>query len=252
MTTILTSDVLLVEQKGSVAWITLNRPNKCNALDTELNAALRTACQSLPKDVAIVVLRGNGRHFCAGSDLKDLYQVDRREAERVIRLEMEACQALAALPQLTIALVHGKCYGGGAFLPLYCDLRIGRAGVEFALPEVALGWVPPYGLERLLANTPRAFALEMLLSGRTCGEHEALEKGWIHRLMAEEAEEMSYVDALAAIPPQTLLDTCVLTSANNLQEMREADEKALAAFLDHFDTDQARNTVASFIEKKRR
>jgi len=252
MTTMSNSEVLLVERKGSIVWITLNRSHKCNALDTELNAALLAACESLPEDVAIVVLRGSGKHFCAGSDLKDLYQVDRSEAERVIRLEMEACQALAALPQLTVALVHGKCYGGGAILPLYCDLRIGRPGVEFALPEVALGWVPPYGLERLLANTPHAFALEMLLSGRTCGDREALEKGWIHRLMAEEAEELSYLDALARIPQQTLLDTCALTTADDLHEMYKADEKALAAFLNHFDTDEARNTIASFVEKKRR
>lgn len=242
---------LLLEQKGSIAWITLNRPNKCNALNTTLSMALTTACHSLAKDVAVVVLRGNGRHFCTGSDLTDLNHADRCAAEHVIRLEIGACHALAALPQLTVAIVHGKCYGGGALLPLYCDLRIGLSGVEFALPEVALGWVPPFGIERLLANTHRTFALEMLLSGRVCGDKEALEMGWIHRLLAAEDAGSSYLDMLAGIPRQTLADTRALTIARDLQQMCEADDKAFAAFLNHFDTDQARSMIASFVERKR-
>lgn len=251
MSLTVSSEVLLVERRGSIAWVTLNRPSKCNALDTELNAALIAACQSLTEEVAVVVLRGSGKHFCAGSDLKDLYQVDRREAKRVIQLEMDACHALASLPQLTVAVLQGKCYGGGAILPLYCDLRIGRTGVEFALPEVPLGWVPPYGIERLLANVPRGFAFEMLLSGRVCGDKEALEKSWLHRLTTSEEDESFYLEQLANIPRRTLADACTLIAPKNLNAMYEADERALAAFLNHFDTDQARATIAAFIERKR-
>jgi enoyl-CoA hydratase/carnithine racemase len=245
------SDVLLVERKGPLVFITLNRPEKYNALNVDLNVAFTRALHSIAADAAVVVLRGAGKHFCAGSDLYDLYKVDRREAERVIRLEMEASHALAALPQLTVALVHGKCFGGGAFLPLYCDLRIGRADVEFACPEVSLGWAPPFGLERLLANLPSSFALEMLLSGRVCGDKEALEKGWLHWLTTTEEDEFSYLEKLAQIPRRTLIDTLALVRPKNLQEMQTADERALAAFLDHFDTDHARNKIASFVEKKR-
>lgn len=250
MSTAVSSEVLLVERRGPIVWMTLNRPGKCNALNMDLNAALTAACQSLPEDVAVVALRGSGKHFCAGSDLKDLYQVDLHEAERVIRLEMDACQALASLPQLTVAVLHGKCYGGGAILPLYCDLRIGSAGVEFALPEVQLGWAPPYGIERLLASVPRGFALEMLLSGRTCGDKEALEKNWLHRLTAHEEDESLYLEQLASIPRRTLMDTCALAAPKNLSAMHEADDRALAAFLDHFDADRARTRIAAFIERK--
>ena len=251
MTILSSPEVLLVEQRGSIAQFTLNRPDKCNALNIDLNIALTRACESLPKEVTIVVLSGNGRHFCAGSDLTDLYQIDHREVERVIELEMHACHALAALPQLTVAIMQGKCYGGGALLPLYCDLRIGFQGVEFALPEVSLGWTPPYGLERLLATVPPSFALEMLLSGRTCGDREALERGLLHRLMATGEETRSYLEQLAAIPHRTLTDTYALTHSKNLERMREADQRALAAFLNHFDTDRARNMIASFVDRKR-
>lgn len=250
MSTPPSEEVLRIEQKGSVVFLTLNRPNKYNALSVELNEALLQAIQSLPIDSAVVVLRGEGKHFCCGSDLKDLYQVDRAEAERVIRIELEACLALAKLPQLTVASLHGKCFGGGAFLPLYCDFRIGHPGVEFALPEVSLGWVPPYGLERLRANVPQAFALDFLISGRICGDKEALEKGLVHRLMTTE-EELPFLEKLAQIPRTTMADTLSLGYPKDHALIRTADELALAAFLNHFDTDHARNKIASFVEKKR-
>jgi enoyl-CoA hydratase/carnithine racemase len=243
--------VLLVERKGPIALITLNRPTKYNALNIEINRALTDACKSLSGDVAVVVLRGAGKHFCAGSDLNDLYMVDRKEAERVLRLEMEAAHALLALSALTVAVVHGKCYGGGGILPLYCDLRIGRDGVEFALPEVSLGWVPPYGIGRLLANVPPAFALDVLLSGRVCHDREALDKGWLHRLAGTDDDLFPYLDKLAQIPRRTLADTLALSHPKNLPAIQKADEAALAAFLDHFDTDHARNKIASFVERKR-
>ena len=244
-------DVLLIERKGAVAVLTLNRPSKCNALSVEMNVALSLACASIPTDVGLVVLRGNGKHFCAGSDLKDLYDVDRKEAARVLRIELEACLALARLPQPTVALMHGKCLGGGAILPLYCDLRIGRVGMEVSLPEVSLGWAPPYGLECLRANVSKSFALEMLLSGRACGDREVLEHGWIHRLMNSEDEEQAYLERLMAIPRQTLTDTLALTAPKDLEAICAADHLAMEAFLNHFDTDHARKQIASFFEKKR-
>jgi enoyl-CoA hydratase/carnithine racemase len=244
-------EVLVVEQKDSVVWLTLNRPAKCNALDVELNEALLRTLQTIPSEASIVVVRGAGRHFCAGSDLKDLHQVDRTEAARVMQIELEACLALAGLPQLTVALTHGKCLGGGAILPLYCDLRIGRAGVSFMLPEVSLGWAPPYGLERLAASVPRPFALDMLLSGRVCGDEEALRQGWIQRLTKSGPEEHDLIAQLAGIPRPTLLDTLSLAATKDLKAIRAADDLAMKAFLNHFDTDHARGRIASFFEKKR-
>ena len=246
------SETLSVKREGTVVWLTLNRPDKCNALSVELNRALLEACRTLAADVAVVVLQGAGRHFCAGSDLMDLYKVDRAEARRVLQLETDACHALAALPQLTVAILHGKCHGGGAILPLYCDLRLGRPGVEFSLPEGNLGWAPPYGIERIEANLRRSFVLDMLLSGRACGDQEALRQGWINHLVGGDAgAEAEYIGRLARLQPSILRDTVALASPKNPGLMRAADEKALATFLTHFDTDHARAQIARFVEKKR-
>jgi enoyl-CoA hydratase/carnithine racemase len=249
----LLSSTLQVEQQGAVASLTLNRPARCNAINVELSTAIISACSDLCLNpgVSVVVVRGNGRHFCAGSDLNDLYQVDRQEAERVIRLEIDACCALAALPQLTVALMHGKCFGAGAVLPLYCDLRIGRAGVELAMPEVPLGWAPPYGLERLITNVPRSAGIEMLLSGRICGDKEALAKGWLHRLLETEESAQPLIEQLAEIPQRVVRDTLALTYARDIAVIRAADEKALATFLSHFDSEYAREKISAFIHRKR-
>ena len=89
---------------------------------------------------------------------------------------MDACFALSALPQSTVAVVHGMCFGGGAALPLYCDFRLGYPGVEFAIPEILIGWLPAWALNRMLMTLPLPFVLEMLLSGRSCSTQEALQR----------------------------------------------------------------------------
>ncbi|MGH9342158.1 MAG: enoyl-CoA hydratase/isomerase family protein [Terriglobia bacterium] len=241
---------VLVEQKGPVTWVTLNRPHKHNALNTEMSAALARACKALTRDVEIVVLRGSGKNFCAGSDVMDLYAVDSRAAAAVIQLEMDAGYAFAALPQLTIAVLHGKCCGGGAMLPLYCDMRIGYAGVELALPETRLGWAPPYGIERLVADTSAAFALDMLLTGRVCGDKEALASGWLQRLVNGEAEVSGLIEQLLQTPGQTRKDTLALARARRLPAAQKADGLAFEAFLNHFDTEYARQSIAAFVKRK--
>jgi enoyl-CoA hydratase/carnithine racemase len=242
--------ILEVQRKGPIAALTLNRPSRCNALDEELNRALLQACNELrdDKQIKVVVLRGNGRHFCGGSDLNDLYKADREVAARVIGLEVDVCYALSSLPQCTVAVLHGKCFGGGAALPLYCDLRLGYMGVEFAMPEVPLGWVPPWGLNRMLANLPRPFALEMLLSGRSCSTEEALRNGWIQRVLEEGDDGHAFIASLAALPACAREDTLRLTAPRDADAILADDRNAFAAFLDHFDSDHARATVSHFIE----
>ena len=242
------SKVVTIEQERSIVTITLNRPDKCNALSAGLSTVLVQACESVSSDADIVILRGNGRHFCAGSDLRELQAANLQEAERLIQLEIDACHAIASLPQLTIAITHGKCYGGGAILPLYCDLRIGLPGVEYALPEVPFGWIPPYGLHQMMKALPPSFALEMTLSGRTCREAEALDKGWIHWL-ERDGETPSHLNQVLQLNPETLRDTVSLIANKNLEQMRRSDRAALHLFLKHLNSEHARSKLAKFKTK---
>ncbi len=90
----------------------------------------------------------------------------------------------------------------------------------------------------------------MLLTGRVCGDREAAERGWIHRLATVE-EEYALLEAFAQIPHLTLRDTMQLACPNDMDVIRRADDLAMTAFINHFDTDHARNKIASFVEKKR-
>jgi enoyl-CoA hydratase/carnithine racemase len=245
--------MILEHRTGSVAWLHLNRATKCNALCLSLNQAIIDSCKRLEHDpnTSVVVLAGEGRHFCAGVDLHDLYGADRAEAERVIRVAMEACWALAALPQLIIALLHGKCLGGGAMLPLYCDLRVGDGSVILALPEVQLGWPPPYGIASLQSRLGRERALHYLLSGESCTARDALLQGWLDVLVEDRAAAEAYVQKIGVIETMLLQSTLCLTPRPDLETVRAVDEQALIAFLDAFDTEEAKRAVAGFVERRK-
>ena len=102
------------------------------------------------------------------------------------------------------------------------------------------------------ANLRRSFVLDLLLSGRSCGDEEALRQGWINHLLGPDPDAaVPYLDQLAQRQPAVLRDTIALTAPKDLARMRAADERALATFLNHFDTDQARGHIARFVERKR-
>ncbi len=152
------ADVLTVtEPSPEVAVVTLNRPDKRNALSAELKRALTQAARKLADrtDIGAVVLTGAGGAFTAGNDISqpDSFAQDMplAEARRHIRLGLEMCKAWESLPQLTIAAIEGFCIGGGISLAVACDFRILQRGAWLRAPEVELGITYSWGtLPRLV------------------------------------------------------------------------------------------------------
>jgi enoyl-CoA hydratase/carnithine racemase len=174
-----------------VAVVALNRPERLNALDEELLAALADALDQLAADpeVNVVIVTGRGRGFCAGADLKQIAppQTSRDAAVTWMRSAHRGPLALRALPQPTIAAVNGPAAGAGLGLALACDLRVAAPGAVMSVPFVHLGLGPDFGVSRWLADAvgePRA--LELLYTGRRVDASEALELGIVHQL-AEDA-----------------------------------------------------------------
>ena len=155
---------VVVEQRGEIAVVTLNRPEALNALDTRLLGELETAFASL--DARAVVLTGAGRAFCAGADLKERDAMDEtawREHHAVLE---GAFAAVRAQPAATIAAVEGYALAGGLELALSCDLVVAAAGAKLGLPEVTRGIIPGGGGTQLLprlVGTSRA--KELILTG---------------------------------------------------------------------------------------
>lgn len=181
------AEVLRTEIRDGVAWLTLNRPEKRNALDDRLVAELEAALRAADGDaeVRVVALRGAGRDFCAGADLAAL----RRIAEASVMENLEDADALAELFVLirrlrkpVVAVVHGRALAGGCGLATACDLVIAAESATFGYPEVRIGFVPAMVMAILRRNVSEKRAFELVTGGAPVGAMEAERIGLINRV----------------------------------------------------------------------
>jgi enoyl-CoA hydratase/carnithine racemase len=180
------SDVL-VEKRGTAAWVTLNRPAVRNALSRDVNTRLGELAQELQSDDEIhaVVITGAGElAFCAGADLKERRGVPASEAGPYINAISGAINGWGELRKPTIAAMNGAAYGGGLELALACDFRILVEGAELGLTEVRLGIMPGAGgTQRLPRLVGEARAKELILLGRRISAARALEIGLVTQVV---------------------------------------------------------------------
>lgn len=182
--------ILLQEEAGGIATLTLNRPDAMNAISNALATELldRLDAISQRRDIRSVILRGAGdRAFCAGADLKERRGVgpDEKWAQRTRLFNVN--QAIWRLPQPVVAAIHGFCLGGGFELALFCDYRIATPDVQFSFPEMSLGAYPGAGGPIMLAkNIGKARAKEILLSARRVAADEALSLGVVDMVVPYE------------------------------------------------------------------
>jgi len=193
------SEMLLVEIKGAVAWVTLNRPDVRNALSRDLNLELAQLAADLESDESVraVVITGAGdKAFCAGADLKERKGVPATESGPYINAIAGAINGVGELRKPTFAAMNGSAYGGGLELALACDFRVIVEGAEVGLTEVRLGIMPGAGgTQRLPRLIGEARAKEMILLGRRVSAARALELGLVHQVVPR-AQLASAVDAM--------------------------------------------------------
>ncbi len=195
-----------------VATVPLNRPGKANALDESAWKEFPACFEQLDRDPAcrVVVLRGEGKHFCAGIDLQYLMQVGqlsqndcegrRREAMRLAILDLQ--QAFVAIDQCrkpVIAAVHGSCIGAGVDMVTACDMRFAADSAYFQVKEIDIGMVADLGtLQRLPRIIPDGIAREMCYTGRKVSGKEAAGFGLVNRSFPSTEELMKQVGELAS------------------------------------------------------
>lgn len=181
--------VLDARMEGAVMLLTLDRPQRLNALDRELLSALDERCTAIAADpeVRAVVLTGVGRAFCAGADVNELDRISADEAFELMRFGQAIFDRVAGLPKPVIAAVNGVALGGGCELALACDLRFAAASARFAQPEITLGNVPGWGgTQRLPRLIGPGRAAEMILSGAFVDAQTACEWGLANRVCEDE------------------------------------------------------------------
>ncbi len=179
---------LLTSLDAGVLTLTLNRPDKRNALNTELLDQLHQSVEraDLDADVRVLVIRGAGKDFCAGADLDELLaSVDRSEAQNeasALRLGTLFAR-LRALPKPVIAMVHGRALAGGAGLATACDLIVAAADAQVGYPEIQRGFAPAMVTALLRRIVGEKVALDLVLTGRVLRAEEAERAGLISRVV---------------------------------------------------------------------
>jgi enoyl-CoA hydratase/carnithine racemase len=183
-------EALLVVVDGRIGRVTLNRPDKLNALSRQLMSEIVElgAWLKLREDIRVVILSGAGRSFSAGFDLNDFSSASAGESPRIAAdLGRLATNALTDVPQLTIAAVHGHCVGGGVVFVAACDLRVATTETTFIIPEVDLGIPLAWGgIPRLVREIGPALTKELVLTCRPFDAAEAKAIGFINQVVAPE------------------------------------------------------------------
>jgi enoyl-CoA hydratase/carnithine racemase len=242
--------------EGAACVLTLNRPRKLNALSSALERELGEALTGGEvRGSRCVVVVGAGRAFSAGADIGELSRDDPEAIAAYYRETGDVYERLAALPQPTLAAVHGYCLGGGLELALACDFRIVEENAVFGLPEVALGILPSSGgTHRLVRLVGPARAKELMLLRERFGAREALAWGLVTEVVPDGtalARGLELAAALAELPP---LAVSVVKQAADLlaDSSREAgilvERLAYAALAQ---TEAARRAARNFTEGRR-
>ncbi len=202
--------LILVERRDAVATLTLNRPQRRNALSLELLDAILeqlAVCKADP-DIKVVVITGAGKAFCAGGDLGGQMPTGGLLALHDSRQRfVDLFDALFTLGKPTIARVNGNCLGGGFGLMLACDLAVASTEATFGTPEIKVGLFPMMIMTLIFRNIGRKRAMEMMLTGERVSPEEALSLGMINRVAAPEeldAVVAKLADRVASYSPAVL------------------------------------------------
>lgn len=195
--------VLIVEDRGPVRIVALNRPDKLNALDTELTQALHDALQAADRDDAVraIVLTGSGRAFCAGADLSEFKHLTPANQDQVDQRADLTCRTQAMMQKLSkpvVSAVRGAAVGGGAGLAIGCDMMVAGTDLKFGYPELKHSIVPALVMTGLQRSLGRKAAFEMISLGRLIGADEALKLGLANRVV----EPDQVVEAAISIAEQ--------------------------------------------------
>jgi enoyl-CoA hydratase len=240
-------DVVRYERRGPAAWVTLDRPEKVNALSLAVQAGLRASLDDAlaDDDVRVIVLKGAGGNFSSGYDIREEIESGIRGAEhwhRVLTAYTELTMALWEAPKPTIAAVRGWCLAGACELAMACDLIVATEEARFGEPEVLQGSGPvtllmPFVLGQKKTN-------ELLLTGATLSADEAERAGLINRVVPEERLESAVEEFVARIAPIPLpvlrLTKLALNRAYEAMGLRDAVQinRDLAAILNSLETEE--------------
>ena len=249
-------ETILVETRGRVGLLTLNRPQALNALNAQLTREVAAALAAFEADtdVGCVVLTGSSRAFAAGADIKEMAPQSYMD---VFKGDLFAAfeHAVSAFRKPLIAAVAGHALGGGCELAMLCDFIIAADNAKFGQPEINLGVMPGIGgSQRLTRFVGKSKAMDMCLTGRTMDAAEAERSGLVSRVVPVEALLDEALKAAEKIAAQSLpIAMMTKESVNRAYETTLAEGVRFERRLFHamFATLDQKEGMAAFVEKRR-
>jgi enoyl-CoA hydratase/carnithine racemase len=254
----MTYDQITYEAADLVATITLNRPDKLNAwtekMDQEIGAAVRAA--STDEQVRVIILTGAGKGFCAGADLSLLSAISQESAQSAGRFLVEKKHAwFLSVPKPIIAAINGPAVGLGFIVPLYCDFRFASEKARFSVIFSKRGLVAEYGLAWMLPRLVGVTnAIELMFTSKMVDAGEALRMGLVSRVFPEQnflgAVQEFARELASTVSPRSLrvMKRQIYTGLS--QNLDQAYDAALEEMRGSFGTEDFREGVAHFLEKR--
>ena len=252
--------LVLEMREGAVATLTLNRPERLNALSVELSRALAESLARVAEDpdVRVVVLTGAGRAFCAGGDLAVIRDArDRgagRELEPLLRAGMQIVVRMRTMAKPAIAAVNGPAAGAGMNLALACDLCIASEEAMFGQNFARVGLFPDYGGTYLLPRlVGPSRAAQMFYTGEMIDAREAERLGLANRVVAPDqlaAETRALAECLAQAPPLAVRGIKQVLFGNDRAELERALEFEVQTQMQCFVSEDCEEGIRAFFEKR--
>ena len=254
----MTDAVLKISDHDAIRMISVDRPDKLNALNAATLDALHAAFDAAAKDasVRVVVLTGSGsKAFVAGADIAEMSGLSPVQGRDFSLRGTRMMRRVERMPKPVIAMVNGFALGGGLELAMCCHLRIAADSAKVGQPEINLGLIPGFGgSQRLLRLCGRAATLELCLTGAPINAERALQLGIVNRVVpaAElEAETMKLAAQLAASAPLALRGMLDCVNIGGECGIEEGLEYEAAQFGLVFSTEDMREGTSAFLEKRK-
>lgn len=249
--------VLLTQLTDGIYTITINRPDKLNALNQDVLKALDTELDNIYSnpDIRTVIITGSGvKAFVAGADISEFNQMNVEQSRQLAKRGQDLFFRIERCPKPIVACVNGFALGGGCELAMSCHFRIASPNALFGQPEVNLGILPGYGgTQRLVQLIGKGRAMELLMSGQTINADTALQYGLVNYVVPQEELLNKAISILTIIQSKAPLAVAgCITSANAVfDESKNGYEVEVDAFGNCFNTEDRFEGVTAFLEKRK-
>jgi enoyl-CoA hydratase len=247
---------LLFSLENNIAIITINRPDKMNALNHEVIQDLSNAFDEVyaNKEIKSVILTGSGaKAFVAGADITEFTALDAKGGADLARIGQEQVfNKIENCPKPVVAAVNGFALGGGCELAMSCHFRIASENAKFGQPEVNLGLIPGYGgTQRLTALVGKGKAMELCMTAHMADANEALSLGLVNHVASSDTLLQRCIDILQIINSKSPMALEKVITSINAAGSEHGYETEIKAFGECFGTSDMKEGVSAFLEKRK-